>query len=383
MNKQPYGFWNATFNQRTFLDNLAKKLNITDTKQWYKINAVVVHQHGGSSLLQKYNGSIVNLLTTVYSEYLVYLISLFCRYQWDLTKFVQIPHGYWDLPKQRAFMDNLAKKLNIVKQEGWYNVTAAALKRHGAHKLIAKYNNSMTKLLSTVYHEYTWVPSQFTCVPRSYWAVVDNQRAFMDNLAKELNITKHEDWYNITVRTMQQHGAGGLLATRHNGSLKKLLTTVYPEYAWRASKFATHAHKGYWDELGNQRSFLNTMAKNLNILEQGGWFTVTRDMLRQHGATQLLNKYGSLGKALATLLPEYKEACRKRLLSIAQDCKLSKIDDLVNVPVTYPLLQPLHLTHHRYITQREPWLLHQHDGSVRRGNRYSFIDFTSVGNSLS
>jgi len=52
----------------------------------------------------------------------------------------------------------------------------------------------------------------------------------MDDLAKKLNITDSEGWYNITGSTLQEHGGGGLLIGKYNGSVYQLLKEVYPQY---------------------------------------------------------------------------------------------------------------------------------------------------------
>ena len=72
------GYWSQIPNQRKFLDELAKKLNISTTDDWYKVNALVFQKNGGSTLLQQYDGSPRKLLTTVYPEYPIrpYLHSL-------------------------------------------------------------------------------------------------------------------------------------------------------------------------------------------------------------------------------------------------------------------------------------------------------------------
>ncbi len=62
----PYWFWNDTSVQHSFLQNLAKELNIIDQSGWYKISASLLQRHG---LLQKYNGSVSKLLSTIFPEY--------------------------------------------------------------------------------------------------------------------------------------------------------------------------------------------------------------------------------------------------------------------------------------------------------------------------
>ncbi len=148
-----------------------------------------------------------------------------------------------DFSNQRSFMDRLAKKLNITYPNDWYNVTNKVIKQHGGDGLLHKFNGSGTKLLAAIYPEYLklyvirsynviykWDLSKFSCVPRGYWNHIENQRHFMDALATKLNIKDQEGWYSLTTKTMKSHGGHGLLHVKYNGSVTKLLTTVYPEY---------------------------------------------------------------------------------------------------------------------------------------------------------
>ncbi len=63
------GLWDNISYQRDFMDDLAKKLNITQPSRWYTLTSSVLKQNNGSTLLKKYAGSISKLLTTVYPEY--------------------------------------------------------------------------------------------------------------------------------------------------------------------------------------------------------------------------------------------------------------------------------------------------------------------------
>ncbi len=53
-------------NQRTFMDELARKLKIND---WYTLTVDMLRKHGGDGLLGRYNGSPSALLRAVYPEY--------------------------------------------------------------------------------------------------------------------------------------------------------------------------------------------------------------------------------------------------------------------------------------------------------------------------
>ncbi len=70
--KVPLGHWNELFAQRAFMDDFAKKFNITSPEGWYSITGTSVKYHGGYGLLQKYN-SLRHLLESVYPEYLLHL----------------------------------------------------------------------------------------------------------------------------------------------------------------------------------------------------------------------------------------------------------------------------------------------------------------------
>ncbi len=125
-------------------------------------------------------------------------------------------------------MEQLAKKLNITEPEGWYTITRQSLQQHGAYGLLQKYNGSLIKLLKAIYPQYKWDITKFNQLPRGYWNDIDNQRAFMAQLAKTLNITHTKDWFRLTATTLMQHGGSRLL--QKYGSLSKLLVNVCPDY---------------------------------------------------------------------------------------------------------------------------------------------------------
>ncbi len=80
--------------------------------------------------------------------------SSYCIYKWDTSSTTSpkgVAHGYWNnLTKQREFVENLSKKLNISSKEGWYAITKATVQQHGGYGLLQKHNGSVSKLLSIV-----------------------------------------------------------------------------------------------------------------------------------------------------------------------------------------------------------------------------------------
>ncbi len=65
----PPHHWNSVANQRAFMDELAKKLNIKSPTDWYKVTRGTFTQYGGDGLLQRYHSSFYKLLSSVYAEY--------------------------------------------------------------------------------------------------------------------------------------------------------------------------------------------------------------------------------------------------------------------------------------------------------------------------
>ncbi len=54
--------------------------------------------------------------------------------------------------------------------------------------------------------------------PNGYWRNLQNQRAFLDNLASSWNITKPEDWYKVNANSVIQKG-GWFIKHYYNASL--------------------------------------------------------------------------------------------------------------------------------------------------------------------
>jgi hypothetical protein len=126
-------------------------------------------------------------------------------------------------------------------------------------------------------------------------------------------------------------GIGSLL-DKYKGSHSSLLLKVYPKYDWLPWKFIRCPHN-YWDDLNNQKKFMDWAATQLNILEMRDWYKISikvtfwRDRvcnweqdLSDIGGHALLKKYkASVLRLLAQVFPEYDwasgEAAFPKLMS--------------------------------------------------------------------
>ncbi len=78
--------------------------------------------------------------------------------------------------------------LDVSKLDDWKNIRISRLRSLGGH-VLCKYYSSMEEMLHTVYPEHDWnIDKNLSRLPTGYWSNKENQRKFMDNLSKKLDI---------------------------------------------------------------------------------------------------------------------------------------------------------------------------------------------------
>jgi hypothetical protein len=92
--------------------------------------------------------------------------------------------------------------------------------------------------------------------------------------------------------------------------LIKALKNLYPNYQWK------YRPLGYWNNLENQRKFLEEVAPSLGVKTLEDWNKITVNQFRQIGGssgTRLLQIYGnSLDKILKTLYPNHQWKIKRK-----------------------------------------------------------------------
>ncbi len=59
-----------------------------------------------------------------------------------------------------------------------------------------------------------------------------------------------------------------------------LLSSIYPEYEWLPWRFLhLHVAKGFWDDVKNQRDFMDWAGKKLNYKSREDWYGVTAEVI--------------------------------------------------------------------------------------------------------
>eukprot|EP01118_Nematostelium_gracile_P007447 TRINITY_DN2432_c0_g2_i1.p1 TRINITY_DN2432_c0_g2~~TRINITY_DN2432_c0_g2_i1.p1 ORF type:complete len:326 (+),score=60.54 TRINITY_DN2432_c0_g2_i1:44-1021(+) len=268
-------------NARIFFDSLANHLKLKDKNDWYNITKEDVFKFGGERLLNSYDGLVGRALQRTYPDH-----------HWLIWKFDgSTVRGTWDhIQPQKERLNEIAKGLNINELEDWYSITKAQISEKGGGGLLNKYGNSPSTMLTSVLTEHRWDLRKFVNKPRQDWSTIQSHKMFLDRLAKQLNITKMEDWYNIGKAQILAHGGGGLLNRYHN-SPSKMIISLFPNHIWRVQNF-TYKPKGIGNDKQSQKDFLLSLGNQLHLQKMEDWYRVSKAQILAVGGGGLLVKYG-------------------------------------------------------------------------------------------
>jgi len=117
--------------------------------------------------------------------------------------------------------------------------------------------------------------------PGSFWLDIDNQKDFLNRVAKELDVQqvcfarcrcsmlihfcKITDWYKVYKKDLISRGGAGLF--NYYNTLESALRVVYPGVEWSSSSFIENcrAPRGYWKQAASRRSRFDKIGKKLGI----------------------------------------------------------------------------------------------------------------------
>eukprot|EP01118_Nematostelium_gracile_P007178 TRINITY_DN2324_c0_g1_i1.p1 TRINITY_DN2324_c0_g1~~TRINITY_DN2324_c0_g1_i1.p1 ORF type:complete len:335 (-),score=63.47 TRINITY_DN2324_c0_g1_i1:40-1044(-) len=224
----PWGTWRDKQVQKEYMIWLKNELNITQMDDWYDVTNTQIYEKRGSALLWFFGNSPSKMIMSILNEH-----------KWDTSKFNHKPAKFWDdMDNQKRFFDHLSNQLNIKKMEDWYRITRKQLaEKRGLGLLATKYQNSIPNMLSALVPEHPWNKWKFAHA-HGFWDNVQNIKDFVGvYLAKELNITKMEDWYTVKATQIHERGGAGLLRGRYGDSPAKMITSILSEHQWDITKF--------------------------------------------------------------------------------------------------------------------------------------------------
>jgi hypothetical protein len=131
-------------------------------------------------------------------------------------------------------------------------------------------------------------------------------------IGSDLKITNLEEWYSVK---RNSHWAIDKLCRDSAMSLEGLLRVTYPDHPWQPWRFPYVPH-GYWEQLENQRSFLDWAIDQLSqekvdpkdeSKKLALWYGVEKLAVKNLGGTRLMNIYGdSLERTLGSVYPAHE-----------------------------------------------------------------------------
>lgn len=292
MSRSPAVTARDTKSQRVFFDKLAEKLGIKSLEGWYGVRASQLHEPGLSGLLtHHYHGSLCKALLHLYPEH-----------EWMVWRFPQVPKGFWNERNEREMFSWLGEELGVSGVEGWFSVPRETLLEKGG-KLLKRFDDSLFRMVSAMYPEHVWDPSQFNRWP-GIWVEKKYQERYLNWVSKELGVCSPTDWQNVTPKQIEEKGGAGLLQ-QYNGSLFQALASVYPGHKWDLWKFGK-APNGYWEASDNQKVFFEGVATKLGVKELEDWYSVDPMDVKQEGVSVFTQQFGgSLATALQAIYPNH------------------------------------------------------------------------------
>jgi hypothetical protein len=147
-------FWNSVDNQKWYMKWLFKHLEYQNEEDWYKISAKdFFDNQGGGLLVTYYNNSPYQTLKFLFPET-----------EWLPWKFGSAYKSFWDsVENQKQYMEWLFKHLCYQTEEDWYKVTNNTFFKNKGCRLL-KYYGKYTNIFLTLYPEYPWQLSKFSCL---------------------------------------------------------------------------------------------------------------------------------------------------------------------------------------------------------------------------
>ena len=79
---------------------------------------------------------------------------------------------------------------------------------NGGRGFLQYYNNHIYFALIELFPNEKFYIWKFHKVPKNYWNDINNQRLYLDFVAKELNIKTTDDWYTISNEVCEHFLAG-------------------------------------------------------------------------------------------------------------------------------------------------------------------------------
>ena len=266
---KPSNFWDETKNITNFLSDIKEKLNLNSLKDWDSLTYNQIKANGGSGLLKNYSLHQIKCMgfpegKNIFSD----------------SKSLK-PPGYWNDENVLKFLEDFKNEFNLKTPKDWNTITRNQINEFGGKSLLNKYSLFDLKCLGCPEGKISFTKPNPK--PINYWDNMENVNQFLSDLKMNLNLQTHTDWNSISRNQIKFYGGKGLL---DKYSLYELKCFGFPE-----GKSYFDRPIGYWDDINNILSFLNTVKEKLNLQTPEDWNSLSYHQIENLGGVRLLNKY--------------------------------------------------------------------------------------------
>ena len=280
--------------QREIMDELFKELNLKTINDWVRISRSILIQNNkiAFALLQYYSNDRKQFLSSIYPNFPFNFL--------QLKNNQNLLHYFYSIENQQIFMDTLFRKFHFKTLSDWLKLTKRKLINNGGTSLLLYYSNDLFKLFQSIYPNYPWQNEEMKINPNQYFKSIENQRLFMEYLFDKLELKSLDDWVTITNHQLALNGGRSLILYFYQGDMKKLLTTIYPNYQWKFGK------NDVLFNIDRQREMINKIEKRLKINHLDDWLKVSKSQMKINLGGRLLKYYSfNIEKLLKTIYPNH------------------------------------------------------------------------------
>jgi len=202
------------------------------------------------------------------------LKSVFPDFRWRPWLFSQVPKKHYDRKENvKEQLDWLLEKAGL---SAYSDLKMAHFEAFHSLGLLQRFNNSPELVVKAAGEDYHREKK-----PMNYWSSLENRKAFVCELGAKLGIKENEKerWYDVSSAVvLKEDGGGRLLRGIYHGSMRDLLSAVYPEYDWLPWKFQ-HIDRVTWQSPAVMKKAVAYLEKELQIKTTDDWYTIHRLLL--------------------------------------------------------------------------------------------------------
>ena len=270
------------------LEKIYDRLKLNSFDDWLQISKEKFIQNGGKYLKinSKKKKAMKNLLSNLYPNF-----------PWDFSSYKFNSYEKLKLiDKRKKKMDEIFKKLNLKSLDDWFNIPKNLITFNGGKFLYEEFNGDLLKLLRNIYPNFPFI------LPKNNFEnILFNQRKFMDNLFIKFNLISLDEWLLIPIKKILLNGGNNLIITEYKKDMKKLFTSLYPNFPW---DFSLYQIKNF--KLENHQKFMDNLFIKFKLNSLDDWINITQKMIIKNKGRNLLLRYkNNIKFLLSSIYPNY------------------------------------------------------------------------------